>query len=228
MRERVEGMRFLDLFCGAGGAAMGLHRAFPDALIVGIDIRPQPHYPFTFIQGDALKPPVDMSQFDFIWASPMCQGYSLTQRIHGNEYPRQVENIRAVLISTNKPYVIENVPQAPLNNPVTLCGTMFGLPLIRHRAFECNPPVWFVPASCACSGLYTNASRGYSSFENGATAICVAGNNFNPDDGAKATGIDWMTRDELAEAIPPAYSEYLIKQIFPQRISVAQDVMELA
>jgi DNA (cytosine-5)-methyltransferase 1 len=127
------------------------------------------------------------------------------------EYPDLIDPIRERLIQSGLPYAIENVPGAPLINPVTLCGSMFGLKLIRHRLFECNPPLTLAPASHACRGLYTNTSKGYSSFANGATAICVAGHNFNKKDAEIAMGIDWMTRDELAEAIPPAYTRYIGK-----------------
>src|SRR5258708_28352590 len=130
-------MKVLDLFCGAGGAAMGLPRAWPDAEILGVDIVPQPRYPFKFVQADAMTFPLE--GYDFIWASPPCQAFSKTRRITGKEYPDLIDPIRQ-RFPTRIPYVIENVTGAPLFAPVMLCGTMFGLKVIRHRNFETNFP----------------------------------------------------------------------------------------
>lgn len=129
--------RVLDLFCGAGGAAMGLHRAWPGAKIVGVDIKTQPRYPFTFIQADAMTFPLD--GFDFVWASPPCQRY--TQMLnHGltprAKHPDLVARTRERLSIV--PHIIENVMSAPIRRDVVLCGEMFGLRVIRHRAFECS------------------------------------------------------------------------------------------
>ena len=115
--------RALDLFCCAGGASEGLRRAGFE--VVGVDIEPQPHYPFEFHQADALTFPLD--GFDFIWASPPCQAYTLCQRIQKNEHPDLVAPIRERLHANGAPYCIENVPGAPLVEPIELCGTMFGL-----------------------------------------------------------------------------------------------------
>ena len=183
---------------------MGLHRAGFE--VVGVDIRPQPRYPFEFHQADALTFPTE--GFDFIWASPPCQAYSITAKIHSNEHPELVEPVREKLVASGLPYVIENVVGAPLLNPFTLCGTMFGLKVYRHRLFEASFFV-LVPPHDQHSGT-TNASRAYSSFEDGASVICVAGNNFRREDGAVAMAIDWpMSRKEMAQAIPPAYSEFI-------------------
>lgn len=204
--------KLLDLFCGAGGAGMGYFRAGFD--VTGIDIKPQKRYPFEFIQGDALEYLAEYgSEYDVIHASPPCQVYSVTNSMSNGNHPDLVDDTRDLLLATGKPFVIENVPGAPLNNPVVLCGSMFGLPLIRHRLFECEPPIWFPPGPCQCSHLYTNASRGISSFAKGATAICVAGNNYVVDDGRLAMGIDWMSGDELSQAIPPAYTEFIGKHM---------------
>lgn len=206
-------MRLLDLFCCAGGAAMGYHRAGFDE-IVGVDIKPQSNYPFKFVQGDALEYAEKYGwMFDAIHASPPCQEYSTTKHLPNvGSYPKLVELSRKALIATSKPYVIENVPGAPLENPVRLCGLHFGLKVIRWRHFETNP---FLLSPCVpikkCGG--TNSSRGYSAHRYGAEYITVAGNNFDPIDGAKAMGIDWMTRAELAEAIPPAYTEWIGRQL---------------
>src|ERR1035437_665181 len=128
--------RLLDLFCCAGGAAMGYHRAGFE--VVGVDIKPQPHYPFEFHQGDALTYPLE--GFDAYHASPPCQRFSAMQMIHHNQevWPDLVDPIRQRLIATRKPYVIENVPATPLRVDLMLCGTMFGLRMPRHRIFESN------------------------------------------------------------------------------------------
>ena len=127
-------MRLLDLFCGAGGAALGYQMAgFDD--ITGVDINPQPRYPFKFIQADAME--FDLDGYDLIHASPPCQGYSVTKNIWiNNKHLMLIEDIRKRLY--NHKYVIENVLGAPLNNPITLCGEMFKLRVIRHRLFETN------------------------------------------------------------------------------------------
>lgn len=206
-------MRLLDLFCCAGGAGMGYHRAGFE--VVGVDIKPQPRYPFEFHQADALEYLAEhWREYDAFHASPPCQEYSVTKSLPGvGEYPKLIEPVREAFVKSGKPYSIENVPGAPLINPVELCGTMFGLRVIRHRLFETSPVVWFPPATCKCRKLYTGSHRGYSSFAKGAQAITVAGNNYDPKDGAVAMGIDWMIRDELSEAVPPAYTEFIGKQL---------------
>lgn len=213
--------RVLDLFCGAGGAAMGLHRAWPDAEIVGVDIKPQPRYPFKFVQADAIQylyfgdimAPWSTRDADFIWASPMCQLYSKTRAIlrgKGLENPgrNQIPSVRNGLRSKGIPYAIENVPGAPLEKPIRLCGTMFGLRVLRHRHFETSFPS-AEPLHAKHDGG-TNSHRGYST---GAKYVTVGGNNFIRTEGAEAMGIDWMkTRAELSQAIPPAYSQYIAEQ----------------
>ena len=192
----------IDLFCGAGGAAMGLYRAGFD--VIGVDHIPQPRYPFPFVLGDALEQ-ADMLAFaDFVWASPPCQAFSKTRAIHGKTYPNLIPQTRAMLAGLSVQTAIENVPSAPLNDPVMLCGTMFGLRVIRHRCFEINFPI--MTPECGRHGA-TNSHRGYST---GAEFITVAGNNYRRIEGAIAMGIDWMqTRAELSEAIPPAYSRFI-------------------
>lgn len=207
--------RLLDLFCGAGGAGMGYYRAGFE--IVGVDIRPQPRYPFAFIQGDALEYAATHGhEFDAIHASPPCQAYSVTKSIHGRRYPDMVASTRGLLERIGKPWVIENVMGAPLVNPLMLCGTMFNLRVIRHRLFEANPPAYFAPATCC--HLYRTGRRGqYDKGQGG--FITVAGHNFSKQYAALAMGIDWMTTGELAEAIPPAYTEFigrhLLKAVLP-------------
>ena len=204
--------RLLDIYCGAGGCSEGYRRAWFE--VVGVDIAPQKNYPFEFHQADALEYLAEHGhEFDAIHASPPCQAYSVTQRIHDNDYPELIEPTRKLLRDTGKPYVIENVPGAPLEIPILLCGLMFGIKVIRHRLFECSFPVIAPEDNHEGVRIFTNANRGYSAFRKGATHICVAGNNFDPVDGSFAMGIDWMNRKELSQAIPPAYTEYIGKQL---------------
>lgn len=211
-------LRLLDLFCGAGGAGMGYYRAGFE--VVGIDIAPQPHYPFEFHQADALEYLSEHGQeFDVIHASPPCQAYSVTRSLHNNEYPKLIEQTRKALIKTGKRYVIENVPGAPLQNTLMLCGTMFGLRVIRHRLFECNPQIAFAPATCKHDGLCTgNILRRHGvtrtpSLLDGFKFVTVAGNNYIAQEGREAMEIDWMSKRELSQAIPPVYTEFIGKQI---------------
>jgi DNA (cytosine-5)-methyltransferase 1 len=201
--------RLLDLFCGAGGAAMGYHRAGFE--VVGVDINPQPHYPFEFHQADALTFPLD--GFDAIHASPPCQKFSITANL-ARAQGKQASDVdlltpvRPLLEATGLPYVIENVAGAPLHNPLTLCGSTFGLGVRRHRWFESNR---LVLGSGPCRhrdqgrpvGIYY--SIGDEIPRGGKTAESL-------EAGRAAMGIDWMTWKELREAIPPAYTEWIGRQ----------------
>lgn len=202
-------LRLLDLFCGAGGAAMGYYLAGFD--VVGVDIVNQPRYPFTFVQGDALEYcAAHGHEFDAIHASPPCQAYSITKSIHHNDHPAMIEDTRDVMITTGKPYVIENVIGAPLRNPLMLCGSMFvGLRVYRHRLFECNPQLFMAPATCHHS---FKMPAKYNEL-NGDNFITCVGHNFKAADGRIAMGIEWMTRAELSQAVPPAYTEYIGRQL---------------
>lgn len=211
-------MMLLDLFCGAGGAAVGYARAGFN--VVGVDHKPQKRYPFEFHQADALEfLALHGSEFDVIHASPPCQAYSITRSLHANKHVAIVPLVRQALITTGKPYIIENVPGAPLLNPLMLCGTMFGLRVIRHRLFECNPQITFAPFSCNHWGKATgngNDQRLLSrttSLSDGYAFVTVCGNNYLADEGRMAMGIDWMTKKELSQAIPPAYTEYIGKVV---------------
>lgn len=217
--------RLLDLFCGAGGAAMGYHRAGFD--VVGVDIKPQPRYPFTFVQGDALAfVAANGSQFDAIHASPPCQGYSRLRHLpwlKGRTWPLLIDPTRELLTATGKPWIIENVEDAPLDGAV-LCGRMFGLPIYRHRRFESSMlllwPEHTKHDQVIGHGRMINDRRKgtlNASSRKGAWGqsgiITVAGGQFKKADGERALGIDWMTVNELAQAIPPAYTEYLGHQL---------------
>lgn len=205
--DRQGKLRALDLFCCAGGASVGLRQAGFD--VVGVDIRQQPNYPFEFHQADALSYP--LGGFDFIWASPPCQKYSITAKLHTKDHPDLVEPTRARLRAAGVPYIIENVLGAPLIDPVTLCGMMFGLRVFRHRLFESN--IFLMTPPHPTHRGTTNSSRRYSRFSS-ADMICVAGHNFRRKDGMAAMGIDWhATREEVAQMIPPAYSEFLGRQV---------------
>jgi DNA (cytosine-5)-methyltransferase 1 len=188
--------RLLDLFCGAGGAAMGYHRAGFE--VVGVDINPQPHYPFEFHQADAMTYPLD--GFDAIHASPPCQAYSVATAVH-------------------VPFVIENVPGAPLRGTLLLCGSMFGLEVRRHRIFEGTVPM-MSPLGCnhlgAAVPVYghtgAGANRGRERDRGRSNGVA---------DWRRAMGIDWMTVNELAESIPPAYTEWIGSHLMRQLRAVA-------
>lgn len=205
----------LDLFCKAGGASMGLHRAGFD--VIGVDIEPQPRYPFRFVQGDALSH--SLRGFDFVWASPPCQGYSEMRHAPGalGDAPKLIGQIRRRLMRAGVPWVIENVRAAryEMRDPVTLCGSMFGLKaqgcqLQRHRLFECN----FALSPLACKhhaptiGVYGGHARKRSAAHGGRTTRDVWRGGHKAA-ASEALGIDWMTLGELSEAIPPAYAEYI-------------------
>lgn len=140
--------RALDLFCCAGGAAVGLHRAGFD--IIGVDIERQKSYPFPMVIANALAAPFDLTAFDLIWASPPCQAYTGMQRLNTRaskrDHPKLIEPVREMLKESGVPYIIENVPGAPLINPIVLCGSMFGLNVRRHRLFECS--FWALQPQC--------------------------------------------------------------------------------
>lgn len=201
--------RLLDLFCGAGGCAAGYHRAGFD--VVGVDIEPQPHYPYEFHQADALTYP--LAGFDVIHASPPCQAYSQaaqTQRNAGKEYPDLLAPTREKLIAAGLPWVIENVPGAPMRADYKFCGCQFGLDLRRERWFEVSWPVAY-SLMPPCNHPYPVVSV----VGHGAPAWVRERLGYNPTiaDYRAAMGIDWMNRNELSQAIPPAYTEYIGAQL---------------
>jgi DNA (cytosine-5)-methyltransferase 1 len=191
---------------------MGLHQAWPDAEITGVDIIPQPRYPFDFIQADALTYGSYgwLLSFDFVWASPPCQHYSqVTPKTHRANHPDLIEPTRQRLQHLHAGHVIENVIGAPLNHPVILCGSMFGLQTRRHRQFEANFPL-IAPRACDHSApvlLVTTAGAN-------SRAIRKPGHYKSVKNAPLAYGIDWMTANGLKEAIPPAYSRWIALQYF--------------
>lgn len=201
-------LKLLDLFCGAGGAAAGYLRAGFE--VTGVDLDDQPNYPGEFIKADALT--FDLAGYDVYHASPPCQKWSVATPVRNglkSSYPDYIPTIRNRFIATGRPYVIENVCGAPLVNPVVLCGSMFGLKIRRHRAFECYPVIWWPPMADGCR-RYAGVAKGVYSFGRGNRIISVAGHNYRAADGYAAMGIDWMTsREELNQAIPPAYTEWI-------------------
>lgn len=209
--------RLLDLFCGAGGAAMGYHRAGFE--VVGVDIKPQPRYPFTFIEGDALEYVAAHGQeFAAIHASPPCHHYSTGTRHRKNQgvvYPDLLPPTQAILRALGLPYIIENVPgaKALLQEPLLLCGGMFGLGVMRHRYFEIS---FLVPApEHTCNGKDVDRDA-VSITRHGPPARWYRKNpgaTFNIKQWHDAMGIDWMTRTPLTQAIPPAYTEYIGRQL---------------
>lgn len=211
--------KILDLFCGAGGASMGYHRAGFE--VVGIDINPQPHYPFDFIQRDALEI-IDLVKhgedwlkgIDAIHASPPCQLFTVYRNLKKNQNDNHVNLIpqtRRALHATRLPYVIENTPKAPLIDPLTLCGTSFNLEVRRHRIFESD--FYIEPMPCAHDRFTERKYPGSTNRPNGRT-VCQIGEWKVPlAIQQKAIGINWMNMKELSQAIPPAYTEYIGKYL---------------
>jgi DNA (cytosine-5)-methyltransferase 1 len=205
-------LRALDLFCCEGGASMGLYRAGFE--VVGVDIRPQPRYPFEFQQADALTFP--LAGFDFIWASPPCQAHSRAQKIRGNAHPDLIAPIRERLVRSGKPYCIENVVGAPLINPITLCGSMFALRTYRHRLFECSFPITEPPHQEHVAPL-RKMGRPVRDGE----FMHIVGNFSGTALARQIMDMRWASRDGLREAIPPAYAEYIAKSAIAARLAAA-------
>lgn len=184
--------RLLDLFCGAGGAAVGYAQAGFSA-ITGVDIVPQPHYPFDFLQADALEYLAAHGQaYDAIHASPPCQRYAPVTRWRGtpDAHPDLLQPTLTALQWYAVPWVVENVPGAPMPRALCLCGSMFGLPIKRHRLFAVSWPFFALLPVCTHRNLLPFAHKAERQY-------------------ADAMGCPWMTKREAREAIPPAYTRYL-------------------
>jgi DNA (cytosine-5)-methyltransferase 1 len=199
----------LDLFCGAGGAAVGYHRAGFE--VVGVDINPQPHYPFAFEQADAMRV-LEMdrpfvSGFDAIHASPPCQRWlGVPGALGESEYPDLIIPTRDLLQRIGLPWVIENVPGAPLDGFI-LCGASFGLPIVRHRRFETSPAILLAPSACHQSSWERGTGHaGTYPYAHGAWRPAWR-------EHVMPTVWPWMTLEEAGEAIPPAYTEWIGRQL---------------
>lgn len=229
-------MKLLDLFCGAGGCTKGYQRA--GFQVRGVDVKPQPRYcGEEFIQADALEyltgliDSSEVKEFSAIHASPPCQGYS--QLLHlpwlkHKEYPKLITPTIELLEKSGLPWVIENVENAwrefPHHHVILLCGQNFGLQVYRHRLFASNQ-LLLAPAHLTHREVIgpgrnlnnrkkgtLNASSARGSWGKGGV-ITVAGNQYRKKDGQIAMGIDWMTKPELSQAIPPAYTEFVGRQL---------------
>jgi DNA (cytosine-5)-methyltransferase 1 len=207
----------LDTFCKAGGAGMGYHKAGFE--VIGVDIEPQPNYPFEFIQADAIEFMYARGhEFDAVHGSPPCQKYSVSTaqfRKAGKIYADLVEETRAALLKTGKPFIIENVPQAPVRPDIVLQGNMFGLPIIRRRHFELSFFMLQYPLTPECRRVGEELCSIFGKSSTERTTKGKFGLKTNREAWAYAMGIDWhMTEAELSEAIPPAYTEFIGKQLF--------------
>ncbi len=209
--------RLLDLFCGAGGAVMGYHRAGFE--VVGVDNKPQPHYPFEFHLADALTYPLD--GFDAYHASPPCQDSTRATkqwRKEGRVYPQLIAQTRELLKATGKPFIIENVPDAwrLMNNPTILCGSMFNLATYRHRLFETS---FIMPMVLDYGhGLRQDPMAGPKE-KRKQPMLVVVGHCGYAGEGKlrkQAMQIDWMSQNELTQAIPPAFTEYIGKYLMKE------------
>jgi DNA (cytosine-5)-methyltransferase 1 len=225
--------RLLDLFCCAGGAAKGYHDAGFE--VVGVDLAPQPNYPYEFIQGDALDflrrylQAATMNDvhevlkrkgwgIDAVHASPPCQHYCTLAAQNKLDYPDLVGPTRELLLELGLPYVIENVTRAPLIDPVVLCGTMFGgLRVLRHRGFETNWPLaqpFHPPGKHPLVFTHDKRKAHYGKLDQNTSFVQVTGGgNATLANKLDAMGIDWMTNDEVYAAIPPAYTRYVGRRL---------------
>src|ERR1043165_1426548 len=208
-------MRLLDLFCGAGGAAMGYHRAGFE--VVGVDIKPQKNYPFEFHCADAFAFLEKHGQeFDVIHSSPPCQGFSDLKKMHNaKQHTDLLTPIRQALKDLGKPYVIENVEGAPMHRYLVLCGTMFNLgteqaELRRHRRFETSP--YIAPVE-PCRHRQKSRVIGVYGGHGRDRRRTVNTQDISTDDRRLAMGIDWMNGQELSQAIPPAYTEWIGRRL---------------
>lgn len=232
-------MRLLDLFCGAGGCAVGYHRA-GFAEIVGVDNRPQPRYPFAFVEGDAMSVMQHflrggeledktgklwhLADIDAIHASPPCQAHSCLRHMTKKEYPDLIAPVRDLLMRTSKPWVMENVKGAPFPYAIELCGLMFGLKCYRHRLFETSFFAWapqHKPHKLPATGnksVNKNIARGLGPrtreqcVRDGLAVVTATGHCGTY--AGPLLGLDWgLTQEEISNAIPPAYTAFVGRQL---------------
>jgi DNA (cytosine-5)-methyltransferase 1 len=217
MEARSMNPKLLDLFCCQGGAGMGYHRAGFD--VTGVDLFPQPRYPREFIQADAVDYLLEHGhEYDAIHASPPCQAFTNAQKLMGNEHPNFIDPIRELLLDLGKPFVIENVPGAPLESPFELCGAMFGLGTYRHRLFETN---FYVDVPDHPKHEHRTTKMGRKPVDG--EMMHVVGNFSGVAKAKEAMGIDWMTRDGLRESIPPAYTQHIGASLMNQ-VLIRKDI----
>jgi DNA (cytosine-5)-methyltransferase 1 len=208
--------RLLDLFCGAGGCGVGYSRAGFE--VVGVDHESQPRYPFAFLEADALDTMRGllagatvlgwrMEDFSAIHASPPCQQYTPLRAVTGKDYPDLVAPVRDLLVQSGKPWVIENVPGAPLYYAIFLCGGMFGLRSYRHRRFEASF-LMMQPEHPKHTVRVNRRKKNRRKHWDAGGFVTVVG-DIGRYVGPEAMGIDWMTGNELSQAIPPPYTEHV-------------------
>jgi DNA (cytosine-5)-methyltransferase 1 len=203
----------LDLFCGAGGASMGLHRAGFD--VIGADNRKQPRYPFEFVQADALTPPFDLSRFDLIWASPPCQRFSTLTIARGlcDRHPDLIEPVRNLLAGAGGFTIIENVPGAPVRPDLVLTGEMFGLNTYRRRHFELNFFALAPQRGRPFGPISRPGAETICGHPGGHSRRAARDGKYRPRGGIEkwraVMGMPWASGAELVEAVPPAYSEFI-------------------
>lgn len=197
----------LDLFCGAGGATKGLQMA--GYHVTGVDINPQPRYcGDRFIQCDVMDWKCLGAGYDFIWASPPCQPFTvLGKREDLSGYPDLIEPVRSRLLRSGRPWVIENVPGATLRVDLMLCANTFGLRSYRHRIFECSFGIGAPVHKPHLVRVNRRGENRLKHWKNGGH-ITITG-DVGRYCGKEAMGIDWMTGNELSQAIPPAYAKYI-------------------
>jgi DNA (cytosine-5)-methyltransferase 1 len=217
--------RLLDVFCGAGGCSKGYIDAGFE--VVGVDAVPMPRYPFKFVQADALAvlaglvEGVNPADFDVIHASPVCKGYTDCNLSPKERYLKQIGEVREHLIKIGKPYVIENVMGAKkdLQANLLLCASMFGLPMERHRLFEIGNVDTFILPPAPCNHKIAHISVvGHSVWDSRLEGTRRKDGRRRPDSvplaiGREAMGISWMGIEELAQAIPPVYTEHIGRQL---------------
>lgn len=198
--------RLLDLFCCQGGAAKGYAEAGFD--VTGIDIAPQPRYPYRFVQAEAVAFVREHGgDFDVIHASPPCQHYSRAQKIQHRTHPDLIDPTRAALEATGRPWVIENVEEAAaqLRDPVTMCAAAFGMRTYRHRLFETRGFTFTPPQHPAHQAPLTKMGRPRAA---GHFAHYV-GNFSGVAEARTDMSVPWMNRDGIRECIPPTYTQWI-------------------